>query len=163
MVTNSSQSVSNEKRAKNLILAIVAVLSAVIAFALHYFCNTNSRANEITLNYLVVLTFFVTLSANCAAGLIVGLFRHGGSGKYMLTAAVVSVLEVIPFPFCRIYFSMSTPSDFAGNFFRNLYIQAAVIVVVVLLLTAVINLLSKKYKIKVSVEKIQSSENSDSK
>lgn len=134
---------------KNLILTAVAVLSAITAFALHYFCNIDDRASEITLNYLAVLTLFVTLSANCTAGLIVGLLRHSTSGRYMCTAAVISVIEVIPFPLCRIYFSMSDPL----YSFKDLCIQAAIVATTVLLLTAVINLLRKKYKIEVSVKK----------
>lgn len=160
MLTNSSQYVSCQKSgSKKIILITVYVLSGILALSLHYFCNTDYSSNKSMFSYLAWLTLFSTLSANCAAGLIDGLLRRRTTVTYMLIAAIVGVIEVIPFPFCKPYFSMS---EYTQGMIRDLWMQTAFIIAIILLLTAVINFLRKKYKINISIsiEKIKSSENS---
>lgn len=150
MLTNSSQILLDTKKSKkNIILATGAVLFGILAFLLH-FCRNISADPSDTLAYLAGLILFVTLSANCAAGFISALRNLCSTGKYMLIAAVVSVIEVIPYPFCRIYFHFDISEDNIGTVFRTSWIYAAIVIAVVLLLTVGINLLNKKCRLNFS-------------
>ncbi len=154
MLTSSSQILLDTKKSKkNIILATGTVLFGILAFLLH-FCRNISADPSDALSYLAGIILFVTLSANCAAELISALRNLCSTGKYMLIAAVVSAIEVIPYPLCRIYFSFSISEDNIGTVFRTSWIYAAIIFAVILLLTSGINFLRKKCRLNLSVKKI---------
>lgn len=151
MLTHSSQILLDTKNfKKNIIPTTGTVLFGILAFLLHFCCNISADPSD-TLSCLAGLILFVTLSANCAAGLFSALFNLHSAGKYMLIAAVVSMIEVIPYPFCRIYFSFDISEDKIGAVFRTSWIYAAIVFVIILLLTAGVNLLIKKFRVNLNV------------
>lgn len=158
MSVSSVKTVFNSrKNVKSIIiLALLAVCFGVIGFSLHYSCNSGT-SNDNILSYGAGLILFTTLSAvSCGefVNLLSGKFK---AAKYiMLCAAIIGAVEVLPLPFFRQYIPMHNNFAAKSYFIRSL-VYTAIIYAVVLLLAAVIGKWRKKYRLKVSIEKISES------
>ena len=139
---------SRKKATKPILSASFAVIFYAIAFTILY----NSCHSMPERVFMIVFGLLVTLSSVCAADFVTSLLRYNTAIYMVIAAAVVSV-ELTPLPYVWVYSSIFLhPLGYRGYIAERWIINAALFAVI-MLLTAGINFLKRRYRIKISVEK----------
>ncbi|MDE7192766.1 MAG: hypothetical protein K2O14_02245 [Oscillospiraceae bacterium] len=149
MLTQKTNYILNNKAPKAILLAAAALILYTIAFALLYnSCHDIPRGV-----FMISFSLLVTLSAQCAADFVTTLSRCN-IVKYMVTAAVVTALELTPLPYIWVYSAMDIDPADMGEHIGRMWRQAAVVFLIVLLLTAGIFFIKRRYRLKIGIEKV---------
>lgn len=139
---------SRKKATKPILSASFAVIFYSIAFTILY----NSCHSMPERVFMIVFGLLVTLSSVCAADFVTSLLRYNTAIYMVIAAAVVSV-ELTPLPYVWVYSSMFLHPLGYREYIAERWIINAALFAVIMLLTAGINFLKRRYRIKISVEK----------
>ena len=141
-----------KKTTKAILSAAAAVISYTIAYILLY--NYNNWTEIPGWFFMPTYGALTALLAFCAAELITTLFQYFMI-KHVVTAAIVTLLELTPLPYIWVYLSLSYDSAFEGEGGRiaSMWKTAAVIFVIIMLFMTGVNLFKRRCRIKISVEK----------